>query len=1056
MSWSDSDEQLAWLPTCSSTYTQWQPAEPNGRNGYVQMYATVAPDKEAGAWNDHSDIQLQCLCSVDPFIIHSGNCTKDPVDANCVTSSNYYYDVGERPGGSGSGPGSGLGDNVGAYFNDEHCRIEVVADGRLDAAATFSTEAWWDYLNISGIQYDGNDGPSNVAVAAGSSFFWQSDGSVMDAVGWKICFTAGPFTSTAPTVAPTTPRCSANGNTCIDGSYPVRGSTRIVPCCCVPDDDDILQFLNSACPGTEAPTSDVYEVLEIQHCDDTGYAYVDTPEACAAAASQLGVVYLGPVSNEDEPSRPRGCFRVSNDSDSFHDELRLITQRGLLQSFFFNPETNPYVCVPNVFDSVCRIDPGTSWVLGPAGASCDSTCQGTSSYCLPHVQQFLTFTGSSPPGQRPPDDQANVMATLFAEAAGRSCRRPLARHCLEFESNNECESWGAPYIHEEELNRAENESIPIPLCQYGDVAATCDQVPTVGHRRLCACAHPTSPTSAPTETLSESVAPTPSPSRRAGAPCPRPGVGNQGDGLAPWCQLAGRRPRGTYALRDCDGDGTPDHTCNGTDGEFGVLQSANGCTSSWPNGQCTSPTPPPIPTASPAAEPPPPGPTSPPTPEAIAPTPSLFTKPSAGPSAAPSSAPSVETMAPTATTPGPSTATPTQDPSAAAADRSSGGDGSAADDTMSVGVIIGIVGAVVVVAFLIWFALKKGKKGKHRMDRSRDIQGIVKRAHISQKMKTMSLKSNVSRQGSVASMVGALGETNIDRAASLKGGRYAAWDASLAPGLDDSAAAYAELDDVMDADDCVYSAVAPASILGGPRNRRSSEGMYVVAGTDMLDVTYATPSSFMGNAEDSSTYEELGAAGFAGVVFGESSRPDGEDMYADFGVSDSAPAPRRTFSLARNAVLYDVAPGAAVTTYQARVLDGAERATFANPTYTAVAPTYMALDPSQQYAAVGHRHPQTDDSSYARLDRTQAEDDAGLYAEPPTLTEGVGAAAAVHENEYIGAVATAAAGENAYETIPGDAGFDNAYEKLPGESEFGGFGVDVDGTEGEEPDEFEV
>ena len=37
---------------------------------------------------------------------------------------------------------------------------------------------------------------------------------------------------------------------------------------------------------------------------------------------------------------------------------------------------------------------------------------------------------------------------------------------------------------------------------------------------------------------------------------------------------------------DSDGDGIVDPTCSDTKGQFGVLQSSNGCKSSWPNGVC--------------------------------------------------------------------------------------------------------------------------------------------------------------------------------------------------------------------------------------------------------------------------------------------------------------------------------------------------------------------------------------------------------------------------------------------------------------------------------------
>merc|ERR1719420_1809859 len=58
----------------------------------------------------------------------------------------------------------------------------------------------------------------------------------------------------------------------------------------------------------------------------------------------------------------------------------------------------------------------------------------------------------------------------------------------------------------------------------------------------------------------------------AGATCPRP-LG--------WCAHAGA----VYEFKDCDGDGIPDHTCSEGD-NYGVIQSANNCADSWPNGSC--------------------------------------------------------------------------------------------------------------------------------------------------------------------------------------------------------------------------------------------------------------------------------------------------------------------------------------------------------------------------------------------------------------------------------------------------------------------------------------
>merc|ERR1712048_112174 len=49
-----------------------------------------------------------------------------------------------------------------------------------------------------------------------------------------------------------------------------------------------------------------------------------------------------------------------------------------------------------------------------------------------------------------------------------------------------------------------------------------------------------------------------------------------------YCTHAGS----TYEFKDCDGDGIKDPVCSDTSGNFGVIQSSNGCASTWPNGTC--------------------------------------------------------------------------------------------------------------------------------------------------------------------------------------------------------------------------------------------------------------------------------------------------------------------------------------------------------------------------------------------------------------------------------------------------------------------------------------
>ena len=96
----------------------------------------------------------------------------------------------------------------GDYSNQEACTVHVLNAGTLSATGTFATERSIDFLSIGGRHFTGTSGPSNVAVAAGSSFYWTSSRYGTGA-GWTICLTAsqpptGVGESFSPTPAPTT------------------------------------------------------------------------------------------------------------------------------------------------------------------------------------------------------------------------------------------------------------------------------------------------------------------------------------------------------------------------------------------------------------------------------------------------------------------------------------------------------------------------------------------------------------------------------------------------------------------------------------------------------------------------------------------------------------------------------------------------------------------------------------------------------------------------------------------------------------------------------------
>ena len=85
-------------------------------------------------------------------------------------------------------------DGAGGHGNNEACTIRVDGAGTLtayqfDTEPRFDNVTYYDYVTIGGTRYDGSTGPNGVAVAAGSTFAWQSDGSITNS-GWTICLTA--------------------------------------------------------------------------------------------------------------------------------------------------------------------------------------------------------------------------------------------------------------------------------------------------------------------------------------------------------------------------------------------------------------------------------------------------------------------------------------------------------------------------------------------------------------------------------------------------------------------------------------------------------------------------------------------------------------------------------------------------------------------------------------------------------------------------------------------------------------------------------------------------
>jgi len=100
-------------------------------------------------------------------------------------------------------------DGAGDHGNNEACTIRVNVAGTL-TAHQFDTESGYDHVTIGGRRYEGSTGPNGVAVAANSTFAWQSDVSITNS-GWTICLTANPRAMTLGAMI-TLPEVEVYGN----------------------------------------------------------------------------------------------------------------------------------------------------------------------------------------------------------------------------------------------------------------------------------------------------------------------------------------------------------------------------------------------------------------------------------------------------------------------------------------------------------------------------------------------------------------------------------------------------------------------------------------------------------------------------------------------------------------------------------------------------------------------------------------------------------------------------------------------------------------------------
>ncbi|KAK3236856.1 hypothetical protein CYMTET_53029 [Cymbomonas tetramitiformis] len=96
------------------------------------------------------------------------------------------------------------------YGNNENCNIAMLSAGTLQVTA-FNTESGFDFFYVGSARYDGTSGPNNVAVTAGTTLRFTTDGSVTRS-GWYICLSMPspppppcPFSPRLPSACPPTP-----------------------------------------------------------------------------------------------------------------------------------------------------------------------------------------------------------------------------------------------------------------------------------------------------------------------------------------------------------------------------------------------------------------------------------------------------------------------------------------------------------------------------------------------------------------------------------------------------------------------------------------------------------------------------------------------------------------------------------------------------------------------------------------------------------------------------------------------------------------------------------
>ena len=99
--------------------------------------------------------------------------------------------------------GACVTDGAGTHGNNERCTIR--AQQSFYATATyFNTETYWDYISIASRRWSGSTGPVNIAMSAGATMTWYTDGSV-NYGGFEICATTNPYVFPPPPPPPSPP-----------------------------------------------------------------------------------------------------------------------------------------------------------------------------------------------------------------------------------------------------------------------------------------------------------------------------------------------------------------------------------------------------------------------------------------------------------------------------------------------------------------------------------------------------------------------------------------------------------------------------------------------------------------------------------------------------------------------------------------------------------------------------------------------------------------------------------------------------------------------------------